>query len=129
MAEPSADRTASRSQFALGAALALLVSIFAVAIPLMAYLCDGFFLVNNVSGMPKLSRLVVASSPWVPLLVAVVGCVALLVKERKLSAAASLKWNIVAILAVVLIGGFFLTVCCILPMATLMHAMNGWQWW
>jgi hypothetical protein len=128
MAEPRAERSAIRSQFALGAALALLASIFAVAIPLMAYVCDGFFLVYE-STMPKLSGLVVASSPWAPLLVAAVGCVALLVKERKLSAAVSLKWNIAAILAVVLIGGFFLIVCCILPMATLMRSMNGQQWW
>ncbi|MEN6494644.1 MAG: hypothetical protein ABFD16_10165 [Thermoguttaceae bacterium] len=116
---PSENRMVNRSQFALGAALTLLMSVFGVAIPLMAYLCDGFFLLLE-SEIPKGSELLIRTSPWLPLLIAIVGSVVLLVKERRLNAASAAKWNLAAIVLILLVGGILLA-SCILPMMAIIH--------
>jgi hypothetical protein len=127
MAELNTTQITNRSRFALGVALASLISIFAFAIPITAYLCEGLLLIEDYPGT-KASQLVIAASPWLPVLIAVLGSAALLMKEARISAAAALKWNRTTVIVVVLIGGFILIVC-IIPMAQFIFEKNDRQWW
>jgi hypothetical protein len=127
MTEPNANHVVNRSRFALGVVVTLLIGIFAFAIPLAAYICQGFVLVYDYEA-PRASQLIITASPWLPLLIAIIGCVILLAKESRISASAALKWNRAAILFVVLIGGFSLFEC-VIPIATLIFSMNEMAWW
>ena len=63
--------------FTLGVALTLVLGVFAVAVPFTAYLCRKLLIVHQCEIL-RGTDIVLASSPWLPLFVAVAGLLALL---------------------------------------------------
>ncbi|APW59728.1 hypothetical protein BSF38_01159 [Paludisphaera borealis] len=92
-------------------------------IPLMACLCDGLMGCYNAPGT-KASQLVISVSPWLPQLVAVLGCAVLWVKETRLGASSALRWNWAAVVVVVLFGGFLVLVC-VIPIVQTVHGLGN----
>jgi hypothetical protein len=112
----------NRSRIGFGVAITMVVSIFFITVPIIAYLVGGFLRVHRASA-PRFPAFVIANSPWLPLLIGVAAFVALLVKERWLKSASAAKANIIAIIITLLVGGFTL-VTVILPMEQIIRALS-----
>lgn len=124
MPEQANARSASHdgSRISFGVAMASVVGIFCLAMPISAYLVGGFIWVHQAQ-YPRVSGFVIANSPWLPVLIGLVACIALVVKERQLKVTSAARVNAVAIATTLLIGGFTLLIM-ILPMVQLLRAMG-----
>jgi lysylphosphatidylglycerol synthetase-like protein (DUF2156 family) len=81
-----------------------------VAIPFCAFLCQSIHLAMKAE-LPRLASLLVATSGWLPLAVAVVGTIALAEKERRLAARGARALNLAALVLIALVGGFAMFAC------------------
>lgn len=61
--------------------VALVVAIFGVVMPLIAYVSGSFQLAFHAE-WPRIPMFIVKTSPWTPLLLAMLGVLAIVAKER-----------------------------------------------
>jgi hypoxanthine-guanine phosphoribosyltransferase len=103
-------RCGRRTGLFLAVVVGLLIGVFAVAIPFCAFLCQSIHLAMKAE-LPRLASLLVATSGWLPLAVAVVGTIALAEKERRLAARVARALNLAALVLIALVGGFAMFAC------------------
>ena len=97
----------SLSRFTLGVAVALLVTVFVIALPATALLFDAFQETFGADG-PGIADWLVATSPWLPLVVGIGGAAALICKERRCQASLAAMLNVAAILVTLIASGLVL---------------------
>jgi hypothetical protein len=100
------------SRFTLGVALALLIGMFAIAIPLATHISNEFLSQYRCEA-PKLAVFLAHHSPWLPLSITICGGVALLAKERWCKNTTALRLNVVAVVATVCAGCLCLVAVCL----------------
>ena len=99
----------------------LLGAIFGLIVPVLAYVSRNVQVTFDAE-WPRVPFFIIEISPWAPLLVAILGIMTLLAKERLLKAQAALRANIAMIAAVAIIGGLT-CVILLIPTIQLMHAI------
>src|SRR5689334_20427445 len=96
------DHAVSRIGF--GAAVTMVACTFCMTLPIVAFLV-GWFLHKIKAEAPRVPAFVIANSPWLPVLIGLAACVALIVKERRLKAVSAARVNAIAIATTLLVGG------------------------
>lgn len=109
-------------QLTFAMAVAMLGAIFGLVVPLIAYL-SGNFQMTFKAQWPIIPMFIIKTSPWTPLLLATLGVMALVAKERFCKAGAALRINIATIVGTTFLGGF---TCFILwlPIIQVMHSLS-----
>ena len=100
--------------FFLGVTVSVLVIMYAVIIPALSFFCAELNARLRLSAPPA-GAFVIATSNWLPLVCAIVGTIALLEKERRVSAGTAWVLNLATLLLVLISGGFAVLVC-LLPL-------------
>lgn len=103
-------------------AITMILGVFAIAVPVLAYICGGFLKVHEAPA-PKIAAFIIAT-PWLPLIIAVPLAVALILKEQRLRSASATKVNVAAIAITMIVGGLTLFIV-VLPMVQLLRALGA----